>query len=121
MKDKTLFEECVEQFVTPEIDRQVNLSVGIANRLYDILSERQMSQKDFAKLVAKSEAEVSRWLMGTHNFTLATIAKIETALGEELLSVIVPCKPVILRMISQSDVSLSELSNETKRKNLIAA
>lgn len=92
MEKSTLFEQCVEQFVTPEVDRQVDLAVDIANRLIDILSERRMSQKDLARLLCKTETEVSRWLMGTHNFTLATIAKIEVALGVEILTVSRPIK-----------------------------
>lgn len=37
--------------------------------------------------MGKTEAEVSRWLGGTHNFTLRTIAKISDALGVKLLSI----------------------------------
>jgi len=92
MEHKTLFEECVEQYVTPEIERQVELSAQVATRLIDILIERKMSQKDFAKLMGKTETEISRWLMGTHNFTFATIAKIEVALGVGLLFVNSPVK-----------------------------
>ena len=46
-----------------------------------------MSQKDFARMVGKTETEVSRWLGGTHNFTLKTIAKISSVLGCNLISV----------------------------------
>ena len=37
------------------------------NRIYDILESKGMSQKDFARLMGKTETEVSRWLSGTHN------------------------------------------------------
>ena len=37
--------------------------------------------------MGKTEAEVSRWLGGTHNFTLRTIAKISDALGVQLLTI----------------------------------
>jgi transcriptional regulator with XRE-family HTH domain len=46
-----------------------------------------MTQKEFAKLMKKSEAEVSVWLSGQHNFTLRTIAKISAALNTDILSV----------------------------------
>jgi transcriptional regulator with XRE-family HTH domain len=52
---------------------QMELSVAIANHIYEILEARGMSQKDFAKLMGKTETEVSRWLSGTHNLTMATI------------------------------------------------
>lgn len=34
-----------------------------------------------------TQAEVSRWLSGNHNFTLATLAKISVALGVNLITV----------------------------------
>ena len=58
-----------------------------ANRMYDILESRGMTQKDFARLMGKSETEVSRWLSGTHNLTLATLSKISVALGANIIGV----------------------------------
>ena len=36
-------------------------------------------------VMGKTETEVSRWLSGTHNFTIATIAKITKVLGEAII------------------------------------
>lgn len=38
-------------------------------------------------MVATSEAAVSYWIGGGHNFTLSTLAKISTGLGEPIISV----------------------------------
>lgn len=46
-----------------------------------------MSQKEFARLMGKTETEVSRWLSGTHNLTIATICKISAALNEDVIRV----------------------------------
>lgn len=46
-----------------------------------------MTQKYFAKGIGRSEAEVSRWLGGTHNFTLSTIAKISAYFGEDIIHI----------------------------------
>ena len=73
--------------ISPEMKMQMELSVAIANRIYEILEEKGMSQKDFARLMGKTETEISRWLSGTHNLTLATLCKISIALGENLLKV----------------------------------
>jgi hypothetical protein len=35
----------------------------------------------------KSPSEVGKWLSGTHNFTIKTMAKIEHTLGEELIQI----------------------------------
>ena len=74
---------------------QMELSVAIANRIYDILEEKGMTQKEFAHLMGKTETEVSRWLSGTHNMTLATLCKISIALGENILSVVDSEEPVM--------------------------
>lgn len=63
------------------------MSVAIANRIYDILEEKGMSQRDFTRLMGKSENEVCRWLSGTHNLTMATLCKIATALGHDIITV----------------------------------
>lgn len=82
-----LLSRCYNQFTTPETQETVRLNVSISNRILDILEERGMSQKEFAKLLGKTEAEVSRWLSGTHNLTTPTIASINVALGENVLDV----------------------------------
>ena len=66
---------------------QVNLSFEIADKIAEILKRQNMSQREFAKKIKRSEVEVSRWLSGTHNFTLSTIAKISAVLGEKVLKV----------------------------------
>ena len=84
MKTNALMDN-IRRSTPPEVNLQVDMAVRIANRVYDILDERKMTQRDFAKLMGKTENEVSRWLCGTHNLTLATIAKMSVALGEDLL------------------------------------
>ncbi|MCQ2330616.1 MAG: helix-turn-helix transcriptional regulator [Paludibacteraceae bacterium] len=85
MKTNLLMEECRQRFVTPEVQKQVDFAVTIADRVYDILEQKGMSQKDFALRMGKTEAEVSRWLSGTHNLTIATLAKMSIALDKDLL------------------------------------
>lgn len=86
MKTNKLMDE-IRSTISPEMKMQMELSVAIANRIYEILETKGMSQKDFARLMGKTETEVSRWLSGTHNLTLATICKISAALGEEVIRV----------------------------------
>ena len=83
---KLIFAANLEEY-EKEMKLQMELSVAIANRIYEILEARGMSQKDFAKLMGKTETEVSRWLSGTHNLTMATICKISAALDAEVVKV----------------------------------
>ena len=85
----------IRSTISPETKMQMELSVAIANRIYDILEEKGMTQKDFARLMGKTETEVSRWLSGTHNMTLATLCKISIALGENILSAVDIEEPVM--------------------------
>lgn len=87
MKTNRIMDE-IRGTISPEMKMQTEMSVAIANRIYDILERKKMSQKDFAKLIGKTETEVSRWLSGTHNLTLATICKISVALNEKIVKVV---------------------------------
>lgn len=81
-----LFNECVA--ATPDdIKQRVEWSFEIADKIDGILKQRGMTQKEFARKVGRSEAEVCRWVGGTHNFTLATLAKISAVLDVPIISV----------------------------------
>ena len=87
MRTNRIMDE-IRSTITPEMKLQMEMSVAIANRIYEILEAKGMTQKELAQKLGKTETEVSRWLSGTHNLTLFTICKISAALGEEI--VIVP-------------------------------
>lgn len=65
--------------------RRVEMSMAISDRLAVMLERRGMNQADLARLMGRSRAEVSRWLGGTHNFTLSTLALISSALDEDVV------------------------------------
>jgi transcriptional regulator with XRE-family HTH domain len=65
----------------------VEKSLAIVNHIFNILERKSLKQKDIALLLGKSEAEISKWLGGTHNLTLRTISKIEAVLGESIIEI----------------------------------
>jgi len=65
----------------------VDKSLEIAEFIFLIMEDRNMKQKDLAEKLGKSEAEVSKWLAGMHNFTLRSLAKIEAALQTSIIKV----------------------------------
>lgn len=87
MKGEKFFIEALAK-IPDNIERQVNLSMLISDKIASILKDRGMTQKDFAKGIGRSEAEVSRWLGGTHNFTLSTLSKISSYLNEDIIKVL---------------------------------
>lgn len=86
MKIDPLFKDCLAD-VAPEIRSEVRLNMDIANRIYDILQEKNMTQREFAALMGKCESEISRWLTGSHGFTTTSIAKISAVLNEPIVEV----------------------------------
>ena len=86
MKTNRIMDE-IRSTISPEMKLQMEMSVAISNLIYEILEARGMSQKDFARLMGKTETEVSRWLSGTHNLTMATICKISAALDADVVKV----------------------------------
>lgn len=80
------FKEWLEQG-SPVIRKEVGFSFDIAKRIYDILKKKGWSKTDLAKATGKKTPVITKWMSGTHNFTMRTIAEIEVALGEEIISV----------------------------------
>ncbi len=81
-----LFNECLAE-IPNDVKMELDMSFALADKIDAVLKEKRITQKEFAKRMGKTEAEVSRWLGGTHNFTLRTIAKISNALGINLVNI----------------------------------
>lgn len=81
-----LFQKVVDE--TPlKIKQQVEWSYSIADKINERLQHLGLSQKEFANRIRTSEAAVSKWVGGGHNFTLATLAKISSVLGTPMITV----------------------------------
>lgn len=85
MKNKRLEER--RKRISKDIDIYVDRSFQIVDRIYQILSEQGKDQKSLAKALGKSESEISKWMTGTHNFTLKSLSKIEAVLGQPIMEV----------------------------------
>lgn len=83
MKNKRL--ETRKQKITKDIDIYIEHSFDIVDRIYQILKDQNRDQKYLAKALGKSESEISKWMTGTHNFTIKTISKIEAVLGKAII------------------------------------
>lgn len=84
-RSKTI--EARREKVSSEVRRRVNLSFLIVDRIHNILEAKGLKQKDLANMLGKNESEISKWMRGTHNFTIDTISSIEEALGMPILQV----------------------------------
>lgn len=86
MIQNELFRQCLAA-IPEEQKAEFELSFGIAERISEVLKAKNFTQKNFANRLHKKESEISKWMTGRHNFTIQTIAKIETALGCKLINV----------------------------------
>ncbi|HSM46314.1 MAG TPA: helix-turn-helix transcriptional regulator [Draconibacterium sp.] len=73
--------------ISKEVDLQVRMSFDIVDRVHEILVKQRKDQKALANLLGKKESEISKWMRGSHNFTISTLAKIEIALGEPVIQI----------------------------------
>lgn len=81
-----LFRECLGE-VSETTLAELNLSYAIADRIEFLLKKKGMTQRMLAEQLGKKESEISKWLTGRHNFTTNTLARLNLALGEEIISV----------------------------------
>lgn len=71
--------------VSDDIKRYIDHSFDVVDQIHEILESQGKTQRDLATMLGKKESEISKWMRGTHNFTLKSISKIESALGESII------------------------------------
>lgn len=72
----------------PKEKREVaRLSFAISNKLDVLMKERGLNRKQLAEAMGKRPNEVTRWLSGEHNFTIATIAMLSEFFGKSIITV----------------------------------
>lgn len=67
--------------------KETELSFQISDRIYELMIERGLSKKQFADALGKRPCEVTKWLSGQHNFTIATIAMLSAFFGKSIITV----------------------------------
>ncbi|MBN9298608.1 MAG: helix-turn-helix transcriptional regulator [Filimonas sp.] len=75
------------ELMSPEEKGFVDKSLDIANYIMLLMDRKGLKQKELALIMGKTEAEVSKWLSGLHNYTLRSLIKLEVALENEVICV----------------------------------
>jgi transcriptional regulator with XRE-family HTH domain len=65
--------------ITPLEKEKVRAKMQLAVRLDELIKAAGLSKGEFAERLGKNPSEISKWLSGTHNFTLDTLAEISNA------------------------------------------
>ena len=78
----------IRKYRSKYVDIFVDYTFDLSKRIQFLLEQNCMDQKDLAKALGKNESEISKWLSGSHNFTLKTVARIEEILGGKLIEIV---------------------------------
>ena len=68
-------------------DRDLSRQKIAAEQIEAAMKERGLGKKQFAELMHKNPSEVTKWLSGKHNFTIALLEEISKALGVRITGV----------------------------------
>ena len=69
------------------VQQEVDLSFEISDRIYLLMREKGLTKKQFAEALGRRPSEVTKWLSGQHNFTIATLSMLSTFFGEPIITV----------------------------------
>src|SRR5437762_2915917 len=69
---------------------QNNTKMSLAARLNDLITARGWGKSEFAEKVNKNPSEITKWLSGTQNFTIDTLAEIALALNMPVAELFAP-------------------------------
>jgi len=78
----------IRKYRSKYVDIFVDYTFDLSKRIQFLLDKKSMDQKELAKALGKNESEISKWMSGSHNFTLKTVARIEEILGDKLLEIV---------------------------------
>ncbi len=73
--------------ITPEQQARTDRKMRIACIIDDAMKAKGLGKKQFADKVGRKPSEVTKWLSGTHNFTIETLSDIEQVLGVRILNI----------------------------------
>ena len=70
------------------IEMEVDLCGDISDKIDQLMRERGLSKKQLAEALGRRPSEITKWLSGQHNFTIAIIAKISAFFGQSILKIV---------------------------------
>jgi transcriptional regulator with XRE-family HTH domain len=80
MNANQLFTECVKN-IPSNLNGKLEMSLRISDKIDLYLKQNNMNQKDLAERMNKRPSEISKWMRGTHNFTIYTLYDIAQVLN----------------------------------------
>ena len=96
--------------VTPEQQEETDFKMLLAAKIYHAMKRKGWTQTHFAEVANQHVSVISKWLSGTHNFTVETLVAIQRILEIHLLDVEEPKFKALLniKLTVSSEILLSE-------------
>jgi transcriptional regulator with XRE-family HTH domain len=88
---------------------KIQSKMELAARIEDLILARGWNKSEFAEKLNRNPSEITKWLSGTHNFTIDTLSEIATVLNVRLAELFTLNKIQIVDQVSYS-VSLEAQS-----------
>lgn len=113
--DSPLIQSLLAEITSEEHERTV-YQMRMSIRIEDGIIAKGWNKGEFAKKMGKNPSEVSKWLSGSHNFTLDTLTDIQRVLGVQLLCA-EEVKPVekMVTMIKFQPLYINSNTNQQKQ------
>jgi transcriptional regulator with XRE-family HTH domain len=73
--------------IPTRIHKEVDMQMAVSNRIYDLMTKAGLSKAEFARAIGKRPCEITKWLSGQHNFTLATLSLLSDFFGKPIITV----------------------------------
>lgn len=73
--------------IPENLQKETELSFQISDRIYTLMQERGLSKKQLADALGRRPCEITKWLSGQHNFTIATLAMLSSFFGKAIVTV----------------------------------
>ena len=83
-------EKSLAQMLGPipmQVQNQVNLCFDISDKIYSLMVNRGLTKKQLAEAMGRRPSEITKWLSGQHNFTVATLSKLSAFFGQPIVTV----------------------------------
>lgn len=119
-KDKNTLSSLLNE-ITPLEQSKTDAKMIIAARIADAIQLKNWKSNDLLKAIGKkSPSLITKWLSGTHNFTIDTLIELEEALNISLLNLEDVKEEVVVNyhVVVKSNVELSNNPEYLNMNNL---
>ncbi len=99
--------------ITPLEKLQTNTKMTLGARLDDLITARGWGKSEFAEKVNKNPSEITKWLSGTQNFTIDTLAEIGVVLNMPVSELFAPKRVHVINRM-QVVVSVKEVQQSIR-------